>query len=107
MNMDVHTYYNLMLVFLTMIKVATNQICVKDFVSSETGEWKSLDLFLLFIKFSATDLNLKGDDPQEYKATLNHHKNKSQYTPIHYDQMSTCGVFIPQDKKKCTYVKTR
>ena len=44
---------DLFVVFLTMVEVARIPICMKDFVSYETGEWKCLELFLFFIKFSA------------------------------------------------------
>ena len=33
-----------LMVFLTMAEVARTPICVEDFVSYETGEWKYLEL---------------------------------------------------------------
>ena len=51
--MDVHRIKGVFVVYLTMAEVARNPICVKDFVSYETGEWKYLRLSTFFINYRA------------------------------------------------------
>ena len=57
MYTDVHCIKGLFAVFLTMAEVAGIPICMKDFISYETGEWKCLELFLFFTKKMALPRN--------------------------------------------------
>ena len=71
MYMDVHCIEGLLVVFLTMGEVARIPICMKDFVSYKTGQWKCLEWFLFFIIMCKLTIVVKKWIPQYKAAAVN------------------------------------